>query len=62
MFRIAQGEGPSGVTTIIKITEPMRNHIESAQNALLADDAPKALDERNSAEVWTTWDNTGSAR
>jgi hypothetical protein len=51
MFRIAQGEGHSAATIIIKITEPMRNHIESAQNALLADDAPKALDERNSAEV-----------
>jgi hypothetical protein len=51
MFRIAQGEGPSATTTIVKMSEPIRNHIESAQNALLADDAPKALDERNSAEV-----------
>ena len=51
MFRIAQGEGPSAATTIIKITEPMRSHIEGAQQALLVGDAPKALDERNSAEV-----------
>jgi hypothetical protein len=29
----------------------MRNHIESAQNALLVSDLPKAMDERNSAEV-----------
>jgi hypothetical protein len=33
------------------MSEPMRSHIESAQNALLAGDASKALDERNSAEV-----------
>jgi hypothetical protein len=51
MFRIAQGEGPSAATTIIKITEPIRSHIEGAQQALLVGDAPKALDERNSAEV-----------
>jgi hypothetical protein len=51
LFRIAQGEGPSAMTTIIKITEPMRSHIEGAQQALLVGDAPKALDERNSAEV-----------
>lgn len=29
----------------------MRNHIESAQNALLVGDLPRAMDERNSAEV-----------
>jgi hypothetical protein len=51
LFRIAQGEGPSATTTIIKISEPMRSHIEGAQQALLVGDAPKALDERNSAEV-----------
>jgi hypothetical protein len=51
LFRIAQGQGPSEATTIIKITEPMRSHIEGAQQALLVGDAPKALDERNSAEV-----------
>ena len=38
----------------------MRSHIEGAQQALLVGDAPKALDERNSAEV-VTWNNTGSA-
>jgi hypothetical protein len=51
LFRIAQGEGPSATTTIIKTSEPMRSHIEGAQQALLVGDAPKALDERNSAEV-----------
>jgi hypothetical protein len=51
LFRIAQGEGPSAVITIIKITEPMRTHIEGAQKALLVGDLPKAMDERNSAEV-----------
>jgi hypothetical protein len=33
------------------MSEPMRFHIESAQNALISGDASKALDERNSAEV-----------
>jgi hypothetical protein len=47
LFRIAQDKG----ATIINMSEPMRSHIESAQNALLAGDASKALDERNSAEV-----------
>jgi hypothetical protein len=51
LFRIAQGKGSSAATTIIEITEPMRSHIEGAQQALLVGDAPKALDERNSAEV-----------
>jgi hypothetical protein len=51
LFRIAQDEGPLATTTIIKITEPMRSHIEGAQQALLVGDLPKALDERNSAEV-----------
>jgi hypothetical protein len=37
--------------TIIEISEPIRNHIESAKNALLAGDLPNALNERNSAEV-----------
>jgi hypothetical protein len=51
LFRIAQDEGPSATTTIVKMSEPMRSHIEGAQQALLVGDAPKALDERNSAEV-----------
>jgi hypothetical protein len=51
LFRLAQGEGPSAAITIIKITDPMRSHIEGAQKALLVGDLPKALDERNSAEV-----------
>ena len=55
LFRIAQDKSPSATTTIVKMSEPMRNHIEGAQQALLADDAPKALDERNSAEVVLLW-------
>ncbi|MFZ0568060.1 MAG: hypothetical protein WAM22_08655, partial [Nitrososphaeraceae archaeon] len=51
LFRIALGQGSSAMTTIIEINEPMRNHIESAQNALLVGDLPRAMDERNSAEV-----------
>jgi hypothetical protein len=51
LFRIAQDKGPSAMTTIINMSEPLRNHIERAQNALLAGDAPRALDQRNSAEV-----------
>jgi hypothetical protein len=51
LFRIAQDKGPSAMTTIINISKPMLSHIESAQNALLADDAPRALNERNAAEV-----------
>jgi hypothetical protein len=51
LFRTAIEEGPSATMTIIKISEPIRNHIESAQNALLAGDLPSALNERNSAEV-----------
>jgi hypothetical protein len=51
LFRTALGQGSSAMTTIIEINAPMRNHIENAQNALLAGDLPKAMDERNSAEV-----------
>ena len=51
LFEIAQSKGPSEATTIIQITQPMRSYIEGAQQALLVGDAPKALDERNSAEV-----------
>jgi hypothetical protein len=51
LFRIAQGDGPSAMITIIEISDPMRDHIESAQKALLVGDLPNALNERNSAEV-----------
>jgi hypothetical protein len=51
LFRIAIGEGPSRSKTIIEISEPIRNHLESAKNALLAGDLPNALNGRNSAEV-----------
>jgi hypothetical protein len=51
LFEIAQSKGPSEATTIIQITQPMRSYLDGAQEALLVGDAPKALDERNSAEV-----------
>jgi hypothetical protein len=51
LFITALGKGPSAMTTIIKITDPMRNNIANAQEALLHDDLPNAMKERNSAEV-----------
>jgi hypothetical protein len=51
LFRIAQDKGPSATTTIINMSKPVLSQIERAQNALLAGDAPRALDARNSAEV-----------
>jgi hypothetical protein len=51
LFITALGKGPSAITTIIKITDPMRNNIANAQEALLHDDLPNAMKERNSAEV-----------
>jgi hypothetical protein len=51
LFRTAIGEGPSATITIVELSEPVRNHIENAQNMLLIGDLPNALDERNLAEV-----------
>jgi hypothetical protein len=51
LFRTAIGEGPSATMTIVEISDPIRNHIENAQNMLLAGDLPNALNERNLAEV-----------
>jgi hypothetical protein len=51
LFKTALAKGPSAMITIIEISDPMRNHIESAQKALLVGDLPNALNERNSAEV-----------
>jgi hypothetical protein len=51
LFATALGKGPSAMITIIEVSDPMRNHIESAQKALLVGDLPNALNERNSAEV-----------
>ena len=50
MFITATGEGDSDTITIVEITEPIRNHIESAKKALLEGDLSSALKERNSAE------------
>ena len=52
LYITALEKGPSAMTAIIEISDPMRNHIESAQKALLVgDDLPNALNERNFAEV-----------
>jgi hypothetical protein len=51
LFKTALSKGPSAMITIIEISDPMRDHIESAQKALLVGDLPNALNERNSAEV-----------
>jgi hypothetical protein len=51
LFKTALSKGPSAMINITEISDPMRNHIESAQKALLAGDLPNALNERNSAEV-----------
>jgi hypothetical protein len=51
LFITALGKGPSSMIIIIKISDPMRNHIENAQEALLHGDLPNAMKERNSAEV-----------
>jgi hypothetical protein len=51
LFRTAIGEGHSATMTIVEISDPIRNHIENAQNMLLAGDLPNALNERNLAEV-----------
>ena len=51
LFKTAIGKGPSSTTTIVEISEPIRNHIENAQNMLIAGDLPNALNERNLAEV-----------
>ena len=51
LFITALGKGPSAMTTIIKISDPMRNYIDNAQEALLHGDLPNAMKERNSAEV-----------
>jgi hypothetical protein len=51
LFKTAQANGPSAMKTIIKITDPMRNNIDNAQEALHHGDLPNAMKERNSAEV-----------
>jgi hypothetical protein len=51
LFKTAIGEGPSATITIVEESAPIRNHIENAQNMILAGDLPNALNERNLAEV-----------
>jgi hypothetical protein len=47
LFTTAIDEGLSATITIVTITEPIRNHIDGAQKALLEGDLPKALDGSN---------------
>jgi hypothetical protein len=51
LFKTAIGESPTSTTTIVEKLMPVRNHIENAQNMLIAGDLPNALNERNLAEV-----------
>jgi hypothetical protein len=51
LFRTALQEGPSATASVIAISEPIRNHIESARQALLAGDVSNALKELNSADL-----------
>jgi hypothetical protein len=51
LFATALGKGSSAEMAIIEVSGLMRNHIESAQKALLIGDLPNALNERHFAEV-----------
>ena len=51
LFQTAIGKGPSATNTIVENLVPVRNHIENAQNMLIAGDLRNALNERNLAEV-----------
>jgi hypothetical protein len=51
LFRAADDEGPSASITITEITQPVRDRIDSAQDALLGGDVASSLNELNSADV-----------
>src|SRR5829696_6774622 len=51
LFRIADDEGPSATVTITEMTQPVRDRIDSAQDALIGGDVPSSLNELNSADV-----------
>jgi hypothetical protein len=51
LFRTAQEEGPSATAVILQMSQPVRNHIDGAQKALIGGDTPRALNELNSADV-----------
>jgi hypothetical protein len=51
LFRTALQEDPSATATIVTMSEPIRNHIENAQKALLGGDLSNALKELNSADL-----------
>jgi hypothetical protein len=51
LFRTALQEGPSATATVIVMSEPIRNHIENARQALFAGDVANALKELNSADL-----------
>jgi hypothetical protein len=51
LFRTASQEGPPATASVIVMSEPIRNLIESARQALLAGDVSNALEELNSADA-----------
>ena len=51
LFRAAEIEGPSASVTITEITQPVRDRIDAAQEALLGGDIANSLNELNSADV-----------
>ena len=51
LFRAAENEGPSASVTIAEMTQPLRDRIDAAQEALLGGDIPNSLNELNSADV-----------
>lgn len=51
LFRAAENEGPSASVTITEMSQPVRDRINSAQEALNGGDIPNSLNEINSADV-----------
>jgi hypothetical protein len=50
LFRTADEE-PGATVAIIEMSQPVRDHIDAAQKALLGGDIPNSLNELNSADV-----------
>ena len=51
LFRTAVEEGPDATVAITEMSQPVRDHIDGAQKALLGGDIPNSLNELNSADV-----------
>ena len=52
LFRTADNaEGPSASVSITEMSQPVRDHIDAAQEALRGGDIPNSLNELNSADV-----------